>query len=350
VIGSHSDLDARPAQRGMSDPQSKEEAGASTSAAEPGSRRSTTAGAFGDRLAERVASRASQLVLGLDPDPARLWPRAVELADGAGATPAPPASRAARAMAVHCAIAIEAAGEQCVAVKLQVACFERLGGPGWAALTEVAQRAREHQLIVIADAKRGDIDLTAAAYGQAFFGQTPTVYGPVPGIGADALTVNPLLGVDSLQPLVSAARERSAGLFVLVRTSNPGAADVQELRLAGGGSVSERLATIVCELGASGVGSAGLSDVGAVVGATAPQRLEALRERMPSAVFLLPGVGAQGGRIDELGAAFAPGPAGGLIAVSRGIIDAHERLGGDPATAAASEAARLRELAWKLAS
>ena len=101
----------------------------------------------------------------------------------------------------------------------------------------------------------------------------------MPGLGADALTVNPLLGADSLAPFVAAARARGAGLFVLVRTSNPGAADVQELTLADGGTVSDRLAAIVAELGAHRVGVAGLRDVGAVVGATAPERLEALRER-----------------------------------------------------------------------
>jgi orotidine-5'-phosphate decarboxylase len=235
-------------------------------------------------------------------------------------------------------------------VKLQVACFERLGAPGWAALQEVVERARAQGLLVIADAKRGDIDVTAAAYAQAFFGETPTPFGRVPGLGADALTVNPLLGADSLGPLLEGARANAAGLFVLVRTSNPGAADVQDLSLAGGGSVSERLAAIVAELGASGIGSAGLSDVGAVVGATVPDRLELLRERMPHAVFLLPGVGAQGGKVEDLAAAFAPGPAGGLIAVSRGIVNAHEREGGDPAAAARREAARLRELAWGHAS
>jgi orotidine-5'-phosphate decarboxylase len=304
---------------------------------------------FGDRLASRVAERASQLVLGLDPDPARLWPRAIELAGGAGDPPAPPAARASLAMAIHCTLAIEAAGEQCVAVKLQVACFERLGAPGWAALSEVVERAREHELLVIADAKRGDIDVSAAAYGQAFFGETPTVFGAVPGIGADALTVNPLLGADSLTPLVKAARGGGGGLFVLVRTSNPGAADLQELALAGGGSVSERLAELVAELGAASIGREGLADVGAVVGATAPERLERLRQLMPAAVFLLPGVGAQGGRVEDLAPAFAPGPAGGLIAASRGIVGAHERDGGDPADAARREAARLRELAWSLA-
>jgi orotidine-5'-phosphate decarboxylase len=133
-----------------------------------------------------------------------------------------------------------------------------------------------------------------------------------------------------------------------VRTSNPGAADIQERRLVGGEAVSDQLADLVDEIGTSGTGTSGLSDVGAVVGATAPGRLSALRERMPRAVFLLPGIGAQGGRVEELAAAFAPGRAGGLVSASRGIVGAHERAGGDPAVAAAREASRLRELAWRL--
>ncbi len=309
---------------------------------------------FGDRLAGRVTERGSQLVLGLDPDPARLWPRALERAVGVGhrlvADPAVSAGeRAANAVLAHCELALDAVGEHCVAVKLQVACFERLGPPGWSALFEVAALARERGLLVIADAKRGDVEVSAAAYAQAFLGETPTPFGPVAGMGADALTVNPLLGQDSLAPLVAVARERGRGLFVLVRTSNPGASDVQELQTAGGASVSERLATIVADLGAGGVGAAGLTDVGAVVGATAPSRLASLRQRMPQAVFLIPGVGAQGGRVEDLQAAFSPGSAGALIAVSRGIIAAHERRGGDPALAARAEAARLREVAGKLA-
>jgi orotidine-5'-phosphate decarboxylase len=308
-----------------------------------------SATSFGDRIGSLVAARSSQLVLGLDPDPSRLWPRAVELVDRAPGDRSP-ASRAARAVAAHCSLAIEATAAQCVAVKLQVACFERLGAPGWAALHEVAQRARARGLLVIADAKRGDIDVTAKAYAQTFLGDTPTEYGPVTGLAADALTVNPLLGSDSLAPFVEAARERGSGLFVLVRTSNPGAADLQDLELASGGTVSDRLAAVVAELGAPGIGAAGLSDVGAVVGATAPKRMEALRALMPAAVFLLPGVGAQGGQVEQLAAAFAPGPAGGLIAASRGIVDAYRTIGGDPARAAASEASRLRELAWKLAA
>ena len=305
---------------------------------------------FGDRLAERVVARESQLVLGLDPDPDRLWPAAIRRAETKGTAAAPPATRAARAVAAHCALAIEAAGEHCVAMKLQVACFERLGAPGWTVLAETAARAREHGLLVIADAKRGDVEVTAAAYAQAFLGETPTPFGPIPGLGVDALTVNPLLGRDSLEPFTTAARAHARGLFVLVRTSNPGARDVQERSLADGGSVSDALAALVAELGSSGTGRSGLSDIGAVVGATAPDRLRALREQMPHAPFLLPGVGAQGGRVEQLAPAFVSGPAGALIAASRGIVAAHEQTGGDPAVAAAREARRLRELAWRLAA
>jgi orotidine-5'-phosphate decarboxylase len=247
-------------------------------------------------------------------------------------------------------LAIEAAGEHCVAVKPQVACFERLGAPGWAALAATVVAAQEHGLLVIADAKRGDIDVSAQAYAEAFFGGSDTPFGGVPGLGVDALTVNPLLGADSLAPQVTAARDQGRGLFVLVRTSNPGARDVQELELRGGGTVTDRLAQLVAELGAGGVGPAGLADIGAVTGATAPERLAALREAMPRAIFLLPGVGAQGGQVQDLAAAFAPGPAGGLVSASRGIVYAFERHGGFPEAAAAREASRLRELAWSIAS
>jgi orotidine-5'-phosphate decarboxylase len=238
-----------------------------------------------------------------------------------------------------------------VAVKPQVACFERLGAPGWEALAQTVAKAREAGLIVIADAKRGDIDVSARAYAQAFMGETPSPFGPVRGLGVDAITVSPWLGSDSLEPLIEVAREVGAGLFVLVRTSNRGAVELQDRELSdGNGNVSSAVARMVDALGAEGVGGSGLSDVGAVVGATAPQHLGLLRELMPDAVFLLPGVGAQGGRIDDLGPVFTHGAASGIISVSRGIVHAHRMSGGDPAGAARREAARLREQAWALVS
>jgi orotidine-5'-phosphate decarboxylase len=291
---------------------------------------------FADTLAARVAARESQIVLGLDPDPAALWPAAVEGA--AAPADASPAQRIAAAVTAHCRAAIDAAGPACVAVKPQLACFERLGAPGWQSLEATAAYAHEQGLLVIADGKRGDIAVTAGAYAQALFDR----------LGADLATVNPLMGRDALEPFVLAARAAGAGVLVLVRTSNPGAADVEDLELAAGGTVWERLAALVAELGADGLGTAGLSDVGAVVGATAPAHLARARELMPHATFLLPGVGAQGGRVEELAPAFAAGRAGGLIAASRGIVGAHSALGGDPAQCARAEAERLRAAAWSL--
>jgi orotidine-5'-phosphate decarboxylase len=201
---------------------------------------------------------------------------------------------------------------------------------------------------VIADGKRGDIDVTAEAYAASLFGGLETPHGHVAGLGADLATVNPLMGRDAIEPFVRAARDTGAGVLVLVRTSNPGAADVQERELADGGAVWERLAALVADLGEAGAD--GVSDVGAVIGATAPERLARARELMPSAPFLLPGIGAQGGRVEDLAAAFAPGPAGGLISASRSIAGAHLSAGGRPEAAARAEAERLRGLAWELSS
>ncbi len=162
------------------------------------------------------------------------------------------------------------------------------------------------------------------------------------------MTVNPLMGVDAIEPFVAAARAAGAGVLALVRTSNPGRRGRRGSELADGGPVWERLAAIVDALGAPGVGEAGLSDVGAVVGATAPGHLARARELMAHATFLLPGVGAQGGRVEELAPAFAPGRAGGLITASRSIANAHRAAAASPPAAARAEAERLRALAWAL--
>ena len=300
---------------------------------------------FGDRLADAVARRESQVVLGLDPDPQRLWPSAVASEPAGGS----PAERAAAAVAAHCRAVIDAAGPACVAAKPQLACFERLGAPGWAALAATVEHAHAAGLLVLADAKRGDIAVSAAAYGQALVGVTPTPYGDVPGLGADAFTASPYLGVDTLETLVSAARPAGAGVIVLVRTSNPGAADLEDLELAAGGPLWERVAGIVDRLGAQAPGTSGLHDVGAVVGATAPEHIARLRELMPRTPFLLPGIGAQGGRVEDVAPAFAPGRAAGLVTASRSIVAAHETAGGAPAEAARAEAERLRGAAWSLA-
>jgi orotidine-5'-phosphate decarboxylase len=308
---------------------------------------------FGDTLAAQVGERQSQIVLGLDPDPSALWPGGGEESHGrGGAAMAPgassPAQRAACAVETHCRALIDAAGPSCVAVKPQLACFERLGAAGRRALEGVVRHARAAGLLVIADGKRGDIDVTARAYAQALFGGIKTPFGDVAGLGADMATVNPLMGADAVGPFVTAARAAHAGVLVLVRTSNPGASDVEDLPVANAGAVWERLAEIVNELGRPGVGDSSLSDVGAVMGATAPGHIARARELMPHAVFLLPGVGAQGGRVEDLAPAFAPGRCGGLVTASRSIAGAYLIHGGDPAAAARAEAERLRATAWAL--
>lgn len=286
-------------------------------------------------------------MIGLDPDPNALWPASgepVELASTEGTA----AERAASAVIDHCKALIDATAPACVATKLQLACFERLGAAGWSALAAVIEHARLRGLLVIADGKRGDISVSAFAYAQALIGGVQTPFGAVAGLGADMVTVNPLMGGDAVAPFVTAARTAGTGVLVLVRTSNPGAADVEDLELVGGGVVWERVAMLVDELGASGSGEAGISDVGAVVGATVPGHLSRARELMPHATFLLPGVGAQGGRVEDLAPAFAPGRAGGLITASRSIAGAYVATGEDPASAARAEAERLREAAWAL--
>jgi len=204
----------------------------------------------------------------------------------------------------------------------------------------VCAAAREAGLLVLADGKRGDVPVTAAAYAQALVGETPTPWGPVAGLGADAFTANPLLGLDALEPLVAAAAEAGAGVFALVRTSNPGAADVEDLP-APDVPLHERLAALVDGLSGRLLGESGLSGMGAVVGATEPEHIGRLRESMPRSVFLIPGVGAQGGKPELLGAAFAPGPAAALVAASRGIA-------ADPDPAAAAE--RLRATVWAIST
>jgi orotidine-5'-phosphate decarboxylase len=293
---------------------------------------------FGDRVARLVRERESQLVLGLDPDPARLLPVA-----GGQAAGDSPAELAASAVTAHCRALVNSVGGACVGVKLQLACFERLGWPGWRALAHVAGHARAAGLLVIADGKRGDVPHTAVAYAQALLGETETPWGVVEGLGADAATANPLLGRDALEPLVSAARAAGAGVFVLVRTSNPGAAEIQDG--PAGAPLRNRLADLVHELGDGGTGEAGLADVGAVVAATEPGLLADLRARMPAAVFLLPGVGAQGGSVEDLAPAFGGRPGAALVAASRTIADPAVAAG--DAAAAAPAAERLREIAWK---
>ena len=285
---------------------------------------------FGDRLAEAVERTASSICVGLDPRIDQLPPALIT-----GLRPG--AAGRARAYERFCEQVIDAVAGEAVAVKPQVAFFEALGGVGITALEHVCAHARDAGLLVIVDAKRGDIPSTAEAYAQAWL--APRDGRPACG---DAVTVNPYTGGDSVAPFLAACGD-GAGIYVLARTSNPGAADLQDAELRGGRPVWERTAELIHEWGRPYIGACGLSAVGAVVGATSPEAVARARELMPHTPLLLPGVGAQGGRHDHLAAAFAEHPAGGLVVAARSVIYAWRHRGGDWQQVVRTAAAELRQ-------
>lgn len=286
---------------------------------------------FADRLAEAVERKRSQLVVGLDPRP-ELLP--VELRGEAQLG----RSEAAAACDRFCRGLVDAVAPYVVAVKPQVAFFEALGPEGIAVLEAVCAYSRHAGLQVIADAKRGDIGSTARAYAAAFLeGEQPL---------ADALTVNPYLGRDSVDPYLTAIRRHGGGIFCVVKTSNAGGAEVQDLVLSDGRRVWQQVAELVGEWGEDFAGERGLSAVGAVVGATHPRAVGEARKLLPRSILLLPGVGAQGATPADVARAFTSGPASALVNVSRDVIYAFRVSGMDWRTAAAAEAARYARDVW----
>jgi orotidine-5'-phosphate decarboxylase len=284
---------------------------------------------FADRLAEAVERKRSQLVVGLDPVVDQL---PVELRGE---------HEPATACARFCCGIIDAVAPYAVAVKPQSAFFEALGSAGVRALEEVCASGRSAGLVVIADAKRGDIGSTARAYAAAFVEPR----GAAPPL-ADAVTVNPYLGRDALEPFLAACRRVGAGLFCLVKTSNAGGADVQDVALSDGRLLWQHVAGLVREWGDELVGDRGLSAVGAVVGATFPREVAEARRLLPQTVLLLPGIGVQGGAPADVAAAFTSGPASALVSASRSVIYAFRADGGDWRSAAGAEAERLARDVW----
>jgi orotidine-5'-phosphate decarboxylase len=289
---------------------------------------------FPDRLAEAVERKRSQLLVGLDPRP-ELLP--IELR---GATHLGRAA-AAEACERFCRGIVDAVAPYVVGVKPQLAFFEALGADGLRAFEEVCSYARAAGLLVLADGKRGDIGSTARAYAAAYLegrdGAPPL---------ADALTVNPYLGRDSLEPFLAACRRDGAGIFCLVKTSNSGSVDIQDVALSDARPLWHHVAELVDDWGGDLVGERGLSSVGAVVGATYPRAVGEARRLLPRAVLLLPGVGAQGATAADVARAFTSGPASALVPVSRAILYAFRSEGEDWRSAAAQAAAHLRREVW----
>lgn len=267
---------------------------------------------FSDRLTEAVRRLRNPVVVGLDP-------RWEQLPAAFRSTQLVSHEDRARAIGSFCRDIIDVVAEKVPAVKPQAAFFEQLGPPGWMVLGETVAYAKSKGLIVILDGKRNDIGSTAAAYAEAWLG-----YSPDTPWRADALTVSPYLGEDSLQPFVEAAQARPVGIFVLVKTSNPGGGMFQDLRVEGR-PLYEYVADYVERKSATQLGNSGYGPVGAVVGATYPEQLARLRCHMPHAWILIPGYGSQGGTARDCAAGFHPQGLGALVNNSRGIIFAYER-------------------------
>ena len=252
---------------------------------------------FADRLAAAVRTKGTALCVGLDPRFESL-PRSIRDRH----------TETAAAYEEFCLRVLEIVVPLVGVVKPQSAFFEACGPAGMAALRRVNRRAKELGLITILDAKRGDIASTAAAYAEAAFDV----------LDADAITINPYLGRDAVEPFITAARQYGRGLFVLVRTSNPGGGLFQDLPCAGR-PLYRHVADAVAAWNGENLGACGFGVVGAVVGATHPAELKLLREQLPAVWFLVPGYGAQGGTAADVRAAFRSDGLGAIVNSSRGV-------------------------------
>ncbi len=267
---------------------------------------------FADRMCAAVEAKGTCAIVGLDPHLELLPPEYA-----AAREPGVPRLRRASRMGDFCCELLEVIAPLVPAVKPQTAFFEALGAAGAIQWERVVRRARELGLLVIGDVKRGDIGTTARAYAAAFLEGA----GDSSATACDAITISPFLGSDSIEPFLEVCERTGAGVFVLVRTSNPGSAEFQRL---GSPELSFAIAERVARWGERLMGECGLSSVGAVVGATHAKELAAFRERMPRTLFLLPGYGAQGATARDLSGAFIGQRRGALVNSSRGICFAYK--------------------------
>jgi orotidine-5'-phosphate decarboxylase len=268
---------------------------------------------FADRLAAAVRAKGTALCVGFDPR-WELLPLEVCRRHGDDSLEA-----AAAAYEEFCDRILDVVAPLVGVIKPQSAFFEACGPAGLAVLQRLLRKARDRGLITILDAKRNDIASTAAAYADAAFAGVRIAGRMLPVWQADALTVNPYLGRDAVEPFLQSARRVSAGAFVLVRTSNPGAGLFQDLVCAGK-PLYQHVGEAVAAWSRENVGACGLGDVGAVVGATYPEELATLRRQLGEVIFLVPGFGAQGGGADDVAAAFREDGLGAVVNSSRGIL------------------------------
>jgi orotidine-5'-phosphate decarboxylase len=295
-------------------------------------------GNFADRLLEAVESKRSQVVVGLDPEFGSLPPDLVTAHPAEGYSG--DTERKVDCYREFLAALLPALVTEACAVKIQIAYFEALGAAGYALYEEMVRSAKAEGYVVIADVKRGDIGSTAEAYAKAHLDVA----------GADAVTVNPYFGTDGLEPFFKRCREAGKGAYVLVKTSNPSSAEIQDVPLETGEPVYARVADLVEGWGKGAIGSRGYSSIGAVVGGTHPEQGAALRKRLKTVPFLIPGYGAQGATAGDLAALFDEQGTGAVVNSARAILYAYRNAPGRHwVDAARDEAAAMRAALWRAA-
>ena len=273
---------------------------------------------FPDRLTRSIAATGSVLCAGIDPQPEAI-PQFLQKA--AGRKSRTDSKFLQLLVGSFYGAAIEALKGNIAALKPNIAFFEQYGVAGLQVFSEIIELGTKAGIPVIADAKRGDIGSTAQAYSSAFLSGSKFLGRALRGFEVDAVTVSPFLGFDTLEPFIKSCEERGKGIFVLVKTSNPGSKDLQDLS-ADGRTISVRVAEHLAANAARLSGALGYSGLGAVVGATHPSEAKMLRSKMPTNYFLIPGYGAQGGTAEDAVAGFTASGGGGVVNVSRALFGA----------------------------
>jgi orotidine-5'-phosphate decarboxylase len=281
---------------------------------------------FSERLHQRIQELNTRVCLGIDPRPG-----SHPFTDPQSHERDP--AQVAKAVIGYFRDIIEATQQLVACYKLQSAFFEAMGIPGMVAMAQLIADIKSLGIPVLLDAKRGDIDSTAEAYASAYLGDSV--------FGSDALTVNPYLGMDSLEPFFQAALSQSRGVFVLVKTSNPGGYDFQNIETSDGMYLFDHVAYRIAERARGAVDGSGYAPFGAVVGATYWQELAHLREVLPHSILLVPGYGVQGGAAEQVAAAFDENGDGAIVNASRSLTYITE--GADFAEQAASAAQLMRD-------
>lgn len=270
-----------------------------------------------DRLITRIKEMNNPTVIGIDPKydmvPNCIKKKYDETLEGM-----------AKACTEFNKALIDATYDIIPAVKLQLAYFEKLGIVGMQSFKETCEYAKEKGMIVMADAKRGDIGSTCAAYSAPYIGKVEAEGGKQAVYDTDFITLNPYMGTDSIRPFVEDCKEYDKGAFVIVKTSNKSSGELQDLKLENGKTVYEEVAMLVEKWGEELRGEYGYSSISAVVGATYPKQLQELRKLAPHTFFLIPGYGAQGGKAEDIALGFDENGIGGIINATRSLMGAYQ--------------------------